>query len=140
MEEFIVWDTENEEFTNMNTLYFCGNKDIWVQTVNLKNETVMMIEQNKERFIKLADVGKADTEGNKIYADSSVVEWEHQAILYRGYFKFDKKYLRYEIITKDHQAKPIAIDFFYLSHNKFKIIGTLQKNPELLKGESDEDN
>ena len=119
MNEFIVWDE---------------NTQSWVKNFNhvITIDDSGILKTNHNRFKLFMGIGKTDIEGNKIYADSSIIEWEHQENIYRGYFTFNKKYLRYEVITKDHQSKPIAIEFFYLEHNGFKIIGTLQEDKHLI--------
>lgn len=145
MNEFIVyWSFDNgktlehigyEKLDNNGNYVF---KRINTDTKELRKDWHLgMITDNQgnAKFYRFPHIGKTDIEGDKIYADSSIVEWIHQKNTYRGYFSFNKTYLRYEVCVFDG-GDIQAVDYFYLGHNRFKIIGTLQEDKHLL-GEYD---
>jgi len=132
MNEFIVWDNKFEKF-----IYPC-------------NEVLMTIKDGLLKGIKGGDgfveeweafqcIGKTDIEGNKIYADCSIVNTNivtnETRIELNGYFKYDNVNLRYNFhkMPFDNTSAYNIIVFKDDRFSRIKIIGTLQENPELLK-------
>ena len=158
--EFIVWDEENyfgednqfytreelkkvsEDFIVFN-LDFISEDEPFILTYMDDGEYT---DGWKKVKIKIFwGIGNTDIEGNNIYADSSIFEFYYEVkstgksiFVKRGYFYFDDYFLQYRI--KDLDSKR-SYEFANGSRiRNLKIISTLQENPELLKGESDEDN
>ncbi len=118
MSNYRIWDNQFNSF--------CKSSDM---RMNLHNGNVhgKFSEGNCPKMEAFQYIGKKDIENNKIYADCSIVEWEHQEQKYQGYFNFNKKYLRYEIHPfVDFETTPI--EFFYIQEKSFKIIDTIQEN------------
>ena len=88
--------------------------------------------------MKKSYIGLKDIEGNKIYADRSIVELimriRKKDVLVKGYFSYDKKELRYTFFQyfKDRTRQNFLQA--YLSPNDerivsgFKIIDTIKEN------------
>lgn len=121
MNDFIVWDKRYKVFRKLLKidfqlgLYFCI-------------DTVVPFE--KGELIKNIDL--KDTNGKSIYTDSSIVEMviKHRSsgdMTSIGYFKFNKQYLRYEIIFIDGYMKE-KTEFYHGFMSNFKIIDTIQEN------------
>lgn len=69
-------------------------------------------------------IGINDIDGKKIYADSSIFEFETEIGKRKGYFTFCEKTLRYHIF--DLALK--AFVGYSLLYKNFKIIDTIQEN------------
>ena len=118
MNEFIVWDDDNKCFKYDTSVYqgsaFVAGGEI------IRNATFHNY------------IGKTDIEGNNIYTDSSIIEFEYyedgEWITYIGYFSFDDENLRYELLASHED---IELDFDRIS--SLRILGSLQENKELLK-------
>ncbi len=139
MNEFIVWDKEigvfigEESFDSMFGFYSIDyrelkegmtKEDLIINQGQVLRPTYMM---HLERF---AYIGKTDIEGNKIYADSSIVEFYSRLHGWqKGYFSYDCTSLSYRITL----FNDMSVSFDNERETKFKITGTLQENPELLK-------
>jgi len=123
MNEFIVWDNEKEKFVELthNAVLTIDNK---------------LIACSRQEIFNY--IGKTDIEGNKIYADSSIVEFcfftddGDGNMIFNGkhiaYFSFDEVELVY--FLEDNSG--VGYEFDNTEMKNFKIIGTLQKNKELL--------
>ena len=135
MNEFIVWDEENKEFYDDWVFFDNDGGDLYVADINNECHDPHAVENvNLKAFWS---IGKTDIEGNKIYADSSVVEFdfrlfdEDQYEKLSGYFSFNADLAMYEL------REPYSEDgyrIYYLINNdikNLKIVGTLQKNPDL---------
>ena len=129
MNKFIVWYSSDvnenkfsEEFT-LEQLIKQDHLDYISDSKMLKNYKVDSINSG---------VGLKDINGKSIYADSSIVEI---AINYKksgnrvstGYFKFNKEYLRYEVVFIDGYMKG-KNEFYNGFMHRFKIIDTIQEN------------
>lgn len=85
-------------------------------------------------IILFQDIGKTDDtpEQNKIYADSSIVEFDligtEKDKKLRGYFTFNNQELIFDIFTYEGNYNLLMYDI-----RNLKVIGNLQENPELLK-------
>lgn len=143
MNEFIVWDEENKCFVNMNMLY---DIDFYSKQVNyfyLEEIAESEFEENSvctSNFSICNYIGKTDIEGNKIFADSSIVEMdiydEDGEHLHIGYFRYNDSLLLYEFIEKADSfgVKNIwRMEKLQTYSVNLKIIGTLQQDKELLK-------
>jgi len=145
MNEFIVWDKEN----------YIGNDDRFYtpSDLSLDGLYLQIIDDGKLILTDMVDdgeysvpkqiqietfsyTGKTDIDGNKIYADSSIVEFDFETeekIV--GYFTYNKEWLRFDFVAPLERCcvKPKADMAYIPSYFKnLKIIGTLQENKELL--------
>lgn len=117
MNEFIVWDKNDERF--LDSLFV--NSEL--------NEAV----SSNEDFGIFQYIGKTDTEGNKIYADCSIVELDYYYgmsghVKEKGYFTYNNETLGYSIQLLNKSEK--LTSFTGLAHkiDNLKIIGTIQEN------------
>lgn len=136
MNEFIIWDERYRVFRKLLKidfelgLYFCI-------------DTVVPFEKGK--LVK--NIGLKDINGKSIYADCSIVEFEHKYTqrckkengiytlenfhtqkteILQGYFVWNNDELKYEINILNHDFF-ICLDFINSMKN-FKIIDTIQEN------------
>jgi hypothetical protein len=128
MNEFIVWDKKSKIFHYA-----------YIARGILHHDRLVDFTNNLEVFNY---IGKTDIEGNKIYADSSIVEFsifkDNDLEIFpdketmKGYFTFNSNSLSYSIRTLDDSHE----NFDFISvHNRIvdlKIIDTLQENKKLL--------
>ena len=135
MNEFIEWDEEKQKFQEPLGSCFL-NINEWFSTYKRY--------EKPSRFTIHQYIGKTDDtpEQNKIYADSSIVEFNYVDKLQpttddksnnktiRGYFKYCNESLRYYII--DLKAKETIYFWTGYTEKNLKVIGTLQENKELL--------
>jgi len=138
MKEFIAYDTFNDVFYK--------REDSKTQREFL--DKILSAEEG-ENGITYHDLIKTDDtdEHNKIYADSSIFEFDCADEKAIGYFIYDEYSLSYVIVSNLSKEK---IDSLSLCHNvsfnkenniiyqaykqgSFEVIGTLQEKPELLK-------
>jgi len=141
MNEFIVWDKED---------YF--GSDIKFYTIaELMQDEHMTLIFDSDGTMRVLDydvdetptemefetfnyIGKTDIEGKKIYADSSIVEFRFDDFLYKGYFVYNTITLRYDVRTYHKHTNSYELYTYDIdAMSDFKIIDTLQENPELLK-------
>lgn len=132
---FIVWDTEC--FISLSQAW----KDGAIVLDLSDNFDSYMFEPNYEGYSIHQFIGKTDTEDNKIWADSSIVEANvvfmgNSKKNLIGYFSYKAHSFSYCFIVENYPPLIVTNDSF----KSLKVIGNLQENPELLKGESDEDN
>jgi hypothetical protein len=128
MNEFIVWDK------------WCGGFCTNSMTVLLDIPSKVHKIELGDRYVK-HDLIKTDIEGNKIYADCSIVEFEwymngssssnREIIKLNGYFTYDNHSLKYRIKILDIDSLREFINYDY-KVAYLKVIGTLQENKELL--------
>jgi len=132
MDEFIVWDEENERFTDLNefqnqVFMNCDGKIEWFSHTGMSDADF--------QFRPLRYIGKTDINDKKIYADCSVVEFLLCNVYFHGVYIFDSVELRYFIkVFKDDTGivkEPYEIQYS-LNIKNLKIIGTLQENKEFL--------
>ena len=140
MNEFIVWDKEDifgesrafwsvsEILANKDYEFYFMVKDNFDIELSYYNDDADFGEMVIVNIDTFNYAGKTDIEGNKIYADSSIVEFGHKnnhspnAFKLKGVFKFNTKELRYFI--ECFTGHKISYD----SKQNFKIIDTLQEN------------
>ncbi|MCK4874810.1 MAG: hypothetical protein KAS26_03090 [Sulfurimonas sp.] len=156
MNEFIVWDKKSKKFRvvanilyNTQSIHDINKKDIEIKGVQLWGEPFnpreednpdILVRRWAKEFTIHNYIGKTDIEGNKIYADSSIVElrriYRHfggDEIL-KGFFTFNKETSAYDFISSDEYGNTIIhYNKNIIGHiSNLKIIGTLQENRELL--------
>ena len=127
MNEFIVYD--GDELIGYEYLLEDGRR-VFV----LKNEGIERLGTITEPYdrplLRYPYIGKTDIEGNKIYADSSIVEFSTNDLGWqKGYFSYNENGLNYQFNSKDG-----ALLTDWMEIKNLKIIGTLQENKELLDG------
>ena len=71
------------------------------------------------------DIGLKDINGKSIYADSSIVEFEHKDKKLQGFFRYSKMRLSYVIEDLYNDMGEMVYDG---SQNNFKTIDTIQEN------------
>lgn len=123
MIKFTVWDKNLECFRD-GTLAFGYDDFEWV----LLNESNEQIVSNYSGEI-FNYIGKTDIEGKKIYADSSIVEYDSRLHgKQRGYFSYNRRDLRYELTL----FNGMKVSYAWKREWNLKIIGTLQEDKHLL--------
>jgi len=146
MKEFIVWDEDNKVFIDETK---CILQDGTLYRNHRDFEDGISDDLTMVNYI-----GKTDDtpEQNKIYADCSILEWieinylgrrhsmttgevtriNPKEVKRRGYFTFSKYDLSYAIIQLEDGEESPALNY-NTTYSNFKVIGTLQQNPELLE-------
>lgn len=121
MTEFIVWDNDLEKFINeKECVFFDGT--LFRNCIDFEN----MISDDLTMF---SYIGKTDINEKKIYADSSIVEFNYENIKQYGYFSFDDTVLAY--VIKLFNSKQTGISAYLYSKftiENIKIIDTIQEN------------
>ena len=123
MNEFMMWDKIEKEWLTTGNMPICSMEETLVFDFSDSNE------ESSHLYI-----GKTDIYGNKIYADSSIVEFEYYDMdVDSGWVKaksvitFDDEDLMYLIAIDGELCNFKQHDIVNL-----RVIGTLQENPELL--------
>jgi len=126
MNKFIVWDEDEEKFIPFKDVEF--SKDAGDDFLIVHKDIGGGIRSGRI-FDTFDYIGKKDINDKKIYADSSIVEFEWDG-KYLGYFSFDKEELRYKIEILEHPKKMMfrTFDFDQYSITNLKIIDTIQEN------------
>lgn len=117
MNEYIIWSKFHKNFTN----------DLIISGITI-NEA---LEENED-YIFFRYIGLKDREGNKIYADSSIVNIEYSDYMYKnnittvGYFTENKEKHCLEFVTENKGT----INFIeHISGILFlRIVDTIQEN------------
>lgn len=120
--EFIGWSKKDNKFLDKDDLCFVEMGSYSSILLDVLNGT------NKD--VNIFDFIKKDTTGNKIYADSSIVEF-NWVTKYIGFFQWDEDNLRYVIRILKTEVKNSmfdSFDFDMYSMSDFKIIDTIQEN------------
>jgi len=134
MNEYIIWDKEKKKFSSDAWFNLHPNGDL----VKLSSNQFRNCNQNHSIHNY---IGKTDIEGNKIYADCSIVEFSmsgsRKNFKATGYFYFNTKKLSYEfkylmLDKKKSDKARTDIDWRNAYKDTFKIIGTLQENKDML--------
>lgn len=137
MNEFIMWDKIEKEWLTTGNMPICSMEETLIFDFSDSNEVSSHLY-----------IGKTDIYGNKIYADSSIVEFEYEdriptlidddvIIKFTAYFEYNIDELRCELIILDYDRTKTKSIYSVLSYNmdlmkNLKVIGTLQENQELL--------
>ena len=129
MNEFIVWDTEN--FISLSQAF----KDEAVVVDLSDGFDSYTLDIGFENYSLHNYIGKTDIDGNKIYADCSIVEFEYMTNSFnsyklRGYFKWNNMKLGYDLKIDNPM---FMMTDFYIPSLDLKVIGTLQQDKHLLK-------
>jgi len=125
MNEFIVWDKRKNCFNDELLLdkdgHCFGLSGIDNDIVYLRLEDYTI-----HRYIGIEDINN-----NKIYADSSIIEFEHLKKQIKGYFWFDKYELRYKIVIDISLSFGGITKLTTVEYNQdiknIKIIDTIQQ-------------
>jgi len=131
MEDFIGWNKKTKKFLDKEELTF-------VEMGSYSSVLLDVLGGINKDVILFWGIRKTDTEGNKIYADSSIVEFDFKEAGHTnkaiGYLYFENFCYRIKILKTDMRSDIDDLPMHFQSANTdFKIIGTLQENPELLE-------
>lgn len=90
------------------------------------------------------NIGKEDVEGESIYADSSIVEFDYAVTLDKsqkliGVFTWDSEALRYSLKIPKHFETLGTMWYDYGLISNLKVIGTVEGNKELLEEKKGKD-
>lgn len=130
MNEFIVWDIQEKKFLSKDerkrfAIDFDGNV---IPLTNEHNE----LYSGHGLLEVFKSIGKTDIEGNKIFAESSIVEFHFGTIDSNkiiGVFEYSNFHLCYFIhLINDKRNRAFKFDVTLMKN--LKIIGTLQENKE----------
>ena len=127
MNEFIAWDKEKKIFVPQGEIVFSFYEDTRVIVTPNCMEYIgdtCHDNYNENRFIIFKDIGLKDINGKSIYADSSIVEFEHKDKKLQGFFRYSKMRLSYVIEDLYNDMGEMVYDG---SQNNFKIIDTMQE-------------
>jgi hypothetical protein len=134
MNEFIVWDKDIEKFEYLNNTWLEFGLEVEPMLVN---SGAVGYERISTTNISIHNyIGKTDIEGNKIYANSSIVEVnDSKSKFYEDIciVRYDKNICSFMLCSvdfEDDRQEHFRPDY---SNKNYKVIGTLQENPELLK-------
>lgn len=132
MNEFIVWDRRKKEWLKDNCV-------LTKEGSLLKFPSLKMLDS--VQFEVIRPIGKRDINGNKIYADSSIIEFEYPKYkvgttiqdgynTYIGHFKFNDNTLSYMVYTKNADDSGYRWHFadIFSQIKNIKIIDTIQEN------------
>jgi len=142
MNEFIVWDSVENRELKVNE--FAVSKD--GNIVLLKEGKIYDVRVSEGRYSLYNYIGKTDVEGNKIYVDSSIVEFvlsgSRKNFKATGYFYFFNGDLSYEfkclaIDGKKLEVPRTDINWRDAYGKTIKIIDTIQENKLGLIGDKD---
>jgi len=131
MNEFIVWDKKYLKFLEDDFVLFNGM--IYRDTRDFENDI------NSNDLEILRHIGKTDINNKKIFADSSIVEFnflpfgETETVTYKGFVKYNQDRFRFEIEVISHCDKDGDNYIFDLGKcidriTNIKIIDTIQEN------------
>jgi hypothetical protein len=128
--DFIVWDERSHRFLEINE--FAIRKE--GKLILLKDGRITDVVATFGGRYKLFNyIGKTDTEGNKIYADSSIVEFGYNGKNNKAIVTWDDIQLSYDFeFSNGFRCSYVNL---YQEISNLKIIGTLQENPELLEAD-----
>ena len=130
MNEFIVWDKHRNIFTDK-YVNIRPDGTLWKLTRN------KLVNCKDSRYEVFNYIGKKDINNKKIYADSSIVEFEIYIVntdytedveyTLNGVFTYNYDELRYEIVILNDD-KFICLNYDTEVQRNFKIIDTIQEN------------
>ncbi len=120
MNEFIVWDDKYKIFIKDITIEQLAISEPLKNKMHLANWSIFNY------------IGLKDIEDDKIYADSSIVEFEHFTQTYIVTFHFDLSELKYFTRVLSTSDKGVEIgyerEYSVIKECDFKIIDTIQEN------------
>lgn len=126
MNEFIVWDDEDNKFISWEDVTFTKDKNDDFIIIMKEIDTTLSEGRNFKTFNY---VGLKDTDNKKIYADSSIVEIDYLYLKckIKAYFFFSEATLSYHIRTLERfDGRSFKYDFEAMLN--IKIIDTIQEN------------
>lgn len=127
MEKFIVWDKYLEVWIDESYPFFINSDGfLCIQ----KKDKTMMIENNCEVF---RSIGKQDINGQEIYVDCSIVEFEYDNFNgyftdVKGYFYKDNFQYRLKVLWSNIPQGVDSLPMAYQKSNYIKVIDTIQEN------------
>lgn len=131
MNEFIVWDNLEEEFIDEE--YIARYSGGILFKADIDNEVIDLLldeKDDKNRYIPFDYIGKTDINGEKIYADSSIVKFEYipcdKEHIVKAYFTWDDEYLKYIIDPLEGYDSTIEYESFKFLN--IEIVDTIQEN------------
>jgi len=132
MNEFIAWDENDKRFYsfNLKELY-----DEGCETV-LSSDSKHLGKYNVFPYDGMGIfnyIDKTDIDGNKIYADCSIVEFEYISEKQIGVFIYSNSISGYKIRVSKKDTWDEWLNINYNDMKNFKVIGTLQQDKHLLK-------
>jgi len=134
MNEFIVWDNYEEEFICDEDIAINSHGTIF--ECNPDAEVFNVLSDGMNRYLKLDYIGKTDIEGNKIYADCSILNIiDCEDAIYKVTWNDESLKYQIERISPDDGDWLIS-DFDEMDSEDLEVIGTLQQDKHLL-GEED---
>jgi hypothetical protein len=143
MNEFVVWDKRFKIFANELSDGYMIDLD---NRIKIFKQNGIHVESDELDLFEY--IGKTDINGNKIYADSSIVEFEVingcvcnilevecdcKYSKHIGYFSYNSERLCYELIQTDSEEFNRIYLMFIDNIKNIKVIGTIQENKDLLK-------
>lgn len=130
MEKFIVWDNKEKEFiVDKHEQYALTSNG----TLVYDNYSFEKCNNNNERFKAFRSILKQDINGQEIYADCSIVEFELDKTfgeiskLQKGYFSYNNDYLCYDWVDLTNNRK-VRLGLHFNQLKNIKIIDTIQEN------------
>jgi len=146
MNDFIVWDKENNIFfdreSNFDKIYSKTEDEMYCPEEMYTNWFYYIfgfdiLRDSSDRLTSHDYIGKSDINNKKIYADSSIIEFEifiinpddTTSVIYtlNGFFTYNDIELRYEIDILDNNSF-VCLNYNIENQRNFKIIDTLQEN------------
>jgi len=155
MNEFIVWDKKSKKFRVVSSIVY-DTGSVWdidkekidIKLVNLWGQPFnddgeqnpdILVQREPKDFTIHRYIGKTDIENNKIYADSSIVEFEcweedfedgteintNENII--CFLTYDKDSLIYNLVDIESNQK-ISYEYCSSDFRNPKIIDTIQEN------------
>lgn len=124
-QKFIAWDKEKKAF-----IYLPETGDVEL----IQDSDFIEFDYCKDQIEIFQSTGKKDINGKTIYYDSSIVEFEFTdnfgVITLTGIIEFCESQMKVFVDVPLHGA---SLEFDNSTMSNFKIIGTIQENPELLE-------
>lgn len=133
MNEFIVWDEDNNKFLDNELFENQIFRDTKGNVCWFSHEGITRVDNYKA----FDYIEKDDSLNSKIYVDSSIVEFQESYQKFIGYFKYWPDSRRYEFVFYDSFNKEFYNTPYngYINWGNIKIIDTIQENKlGLIKG------
>ena len=130
MNEFIVWDkTEIGKKPRLIEFDSFSIKENWIY---LELNDIQVLHAHIDDVEICYYIGKTDIEGEKIYADSSIVEFNFDGQRRRAYLAYDDIQLMLDFVFLKDVFRCPYVEIHRRIYN-VKIIGTLQQDKHLLE-------
>ena len=141
--DFIIWDKYEEEFVDTENIAILNDGVLIYVNPDVDVCELLLKENDRlDRYSLHGEIGKTDIDGNKIYADCSIVEFRAVGRKAVGYFTYDSETLRMRINILDINYNDMGylshvediiildrkVDYFSRKMSDFKIIDTIQEN------------